>query len=226
MTGTNPSSDRAAPLSITRHIGSKAQIIEEEGASIYVNDQYQVCADVLKWQCERSYWHRVSVIQATLRGPFLLSSCQKSVGHALRKSSHALEPSKRLLNGRVCYRGDAAMDESGNLAPSRTLSALRASIVAADAALAFGTFVGNKVTAAEAVKAYLQTLLKSLTETWIRPPTAPGVAERVVQRGRNSEAQKASDRAFASLAWTSRSRIALANAARGSHKEAHERMQC
>ena len=67
-------------------------------------------------------------------------------------------------------RGDAARDASGNLALYQTLSASPASIVAANATIGFGMLENHKVTSADAVKAYLQALLKSLAKTWIRLP--------------------------------------------------------
>ena len=81
-----------------------------------------------------------------------------------------LEESYRQLKGRVCFRGDAARTESGNIALYQTLSASPASIVAANAIICFGLLKGCKVSTADAVKAYLQSELKSLCETWVRLP--------------------------------------------------------
>ena len=81
-----------------------------------------------------------------------------------------LDPSFRQLKGRVCFRGDAAKTESGNNALYQTLSASPASIVGANAIICFGLMKGCKVTTADAVKAYLQALLKSLHATWVRLP--------------------------------------------------------
>ena len=50
-----------------------------------------------------------------------------------------LDPSFRQLKGRVCFRGDAAKTESGNIALYQTLSASPASIVGANAIICFGT---------------------------------------------------------------------------------------
>ena len=94
-----------------------------------------------------------------------------------------LEPSKRSLKGRVCYRGDAARDASGNLALYQTLSASPASIVAANATIAFGMLENHKVTSADAVKAYLQALLKSLAKTWIRLPRQVWPSEWLYEDG-------------------------------------------
>ena len=81
-----------------------------------------------------------------------------------------LDPSFRQLKGRVCFRGDAAKTESGIIALYHTLSASPASIFGANAIICFGLMKGCKVTTADAVKAYLQALLKSLHATWVRLP--------------------------------------------------------
>ena len=50
------------------------------------------------------------------------------------------------------------------------MSASPASITAANAIIAFGMLKGHKITPADAVKAYLQSLLNSLAEIWVRLP--------------------------------------------------------
>ena len=81
-----------------------------------------------------------------------------------------LEPQYRSLKGRVCYRGDQAGTEKGNLALYQTMSASPASITAANAIISYGLMQGHKITPADAAKAYLQSLLNSLAETWVRLP--------------------------------------------------------
>ena len=81
-----------------------------------------------------------------------------------------LEPQYRSLKGRACYRGDQARTEKGNLALYQTMSASPASITAANAMISYGLVQRHKITSADAVKAYLQSLLNSLAETWVRLP--------------------------------------------------------
>ena len=50
-----------------------------------------------------------------------------------------LEPQYRSLKGRVCYRGDQARTEKGNLALYQTMSASPASITAANAIICIWT---------------------------------------------------------------------------------------
>ena len=50
------------------------------------------------------------------------------------------------------------------------MSASPASIIAANAIIAYGMLKLHKITSADAVKAYLQSLLNSLAETWVRLP--------------------------------------------------------
>ena len=79
-----------------------------------------------------------------------------------------LAPELRALKGRVCYRGDSAKTAEGKLALYQTLAASPASIVAANSVISFGLFEGHKLSSADAVKAYLQSELKSLAATYIR----------------------------------------------------------
>jgi len=81
-----------------------------------------------------------------------------------------LGPQFRTLKGRACYRGDQARTEKGNLALYQTMSASPASITAANAIMSYRLMKGHKITSADAVKAYLQSLLNSLAETWVRLP--------------------------------------------------------
>ena len=81
-----------------------------------------------------------------------------------------LEPQFRSLKGRVCYRGDAARTADGKIAAYQTLSASPTSIVAANAIIAYGLLKGHKLNSADAIKAYLQSWLDSLAETWVRLP--------------------------------------------------------
>ena len=50
------------------------------------------------------------------------------------------------------------------------MSASPAAITAANAIISYGLMQGHKITSADAVKAYLQSLLNSLAETWVRLP--------------------------------------------------------
>ena len=74
------------------------------------------------------------------------------------------------LKGRGVFGGDNARDQDGALAVCQSLSASPSMISTANASIAFGQFPGNRVTSADAVKAYVQADLRSLCETWVRLP--------------------------------------------------------
>ena len=76
----------------------------------------------------------------------------------------------RTLKGRVCYRGDNARTAEGKLAVYQTMAASPTSIVAANAIIAYGLMKGHRISSADAIKAYLQSWLDSLAETWVRLP--------------------------------------------------------
>jgi len=76
----------------------------------------------------------------------------------------------QLLKGRVVYRGDCARDEWGAAAVYQEMSASPTTIQATNANIAYGMLPGHKTTSADAVKAYVQSLLKSKQATWISLP--------------------------------------------------------
>eukprot|EP00434_Breviolum_minutum_P044887 symbB.v1.2.040145.t1/scaffold7025.1/size13762/1 len=71
------------------------------------------------------------------------------------------------MKGRIVYRGDCAKDENGAAAVYQELGANPTSVQGLNACLAYGALPGNKTTAADAIKAYVQALLKSKHKTWI-----------------------------------------------------------
>ena len=70
----------------------------------------------------------------------------------------------------MVYRGDCARDEWGAAAIYQEMSASPTSIQATNANIAYGMLPGHKETSADAVKAYVQSLLKSKQATWISLP--------------------------------------------------------
>ena len=80
------------------------------------------------------------------------------------------DESQKVLKGRIVFRGDNARDESGALAIYQDLAATPTLITSANANIAYGLFPGNKTTSADAVKAYIQSTLKSEHPTWVELP--------------------------------------------------------
>ena len=68
--------------------------------------------------------------------------------------------------GRICYRGDAAKDQNGAYAIYQELDASPTSIHSANSNLAYGMLPRNSTTQADAVRAYVQSTLKSKHDTW------------------------------------------------------------
>ena len=68
------------------------------------------------------------------------------------------------------YRGDCAKDEWGAAALYQELNASPTSVATTNSTIAYGTLPGNKVSTADAVKAYVQAHLKSEHPTWIALP--------------------------------------------------------
>jgi len=74
------------------------------------------------------------------------------------------------FKGRICFRGDNVKDETGAAAVFQDLNAAPTAIQAVNANMAYGCFPGNKSTTCDAVRAYVQALLKSKHKTWVRIP--------------------------------------------------------
>ena len=72
--------------------------------------------------------------------------------------------------GRICYRGDCAKDQNGAYRVYQELSASPAGVHSANSNLCYGCLPGHKTTQADAIRAYVQTNLKSKHPTWIRVP--------------------------------------------------------
>ena len=77
----------------------------------------------------------------------------------------------QVYKGRIVFRGDIARDEWGAAAVYQELSASPTSIATANATIAYGLIPGHRTTCADAVKAYVQSELKSKQATWIALPT-------------------------------------------------------
>ncbi len=74
------------------------------------------------------------------------------------------------VKGRIVYRGDCAKDEHGSAAVYQELGANPTSVQGLNACIAYGSLPGNCVTAADAIKAYVQAYLKGSHKTWIELP--------------------------------------------------------
>ena len=67
-------------------------------------------------------------------------------------------------------RGECAKDEHGAAAVYQELGANPTSVQGLNNCLAYGSLPGNSTTTADAIKAYVQALLKSKYQTWITLP--------------------------------------------------------
>ena len=76
----------------------------------------------------------------------------------------------RVLKGRIVFRGDIVKDQEGASAVFQVLAANPTSIAGINNNLAYGMIPGHKTTTADAVKAYVQSLLDSKCATWVQLP--------------------------------------------------------
>ena len=87
--------------------------------------------------------------------------------YCLHTIKHLEIPELRRHKGRICYRGDDTRDEYGAAAIHQDLSSSPTSLQGANANICYGAAPENGTSTADAVRAYVQALLKSLYETWV-----------------------------------------------------------
>ena len=123
---------------------------------------------------EEQTWDLTTVIEkADLVARALKSGEKIHLGELMSICSEKyaeLAPELRKLKGRIVYRGDITKDQNGNLAVFQELSASPTSIQSANSCLAYGLLKGHKTTQADAVRAYIQSLLGSKCKTWVALP--------------------------------------------------------
>jgi len=81
-----------------------------------------------------------------------------------------MPPEQHKYKGRICFRGDNVRDEQGAAAVFQEISANPTSVHDANSNMAYGRLPGNKTTQADAVRAYIQSLLRSKHKTWVAVP--------------------------------------------------------
>ena len=75
-----------------------------------------------------------------------------------------------VYQGRLCYRGDNIRDEHRVVAVLQELSSSPASIQSANCCIAYACLPGNTISFADAMRAYIQSYLRSSCPTWVRIP--------------------------------------------------------
>ena len=80
------------------------------------------------------------------------------------------DPRKHKYKGRICFRGDSVKDQDGAAAVFQELTASPTTVQSANSNIAYGCLEGNETQQADAVRAYVQALLKSKHATWVRIP--------------------------------------------------------
>ena len=81
-----------------------------------------------------------------------------------------LSADKHKYKGRVCFRGDCVRDEVGSAAVFQELSASPTNIVDTNVTIAYGLIGDHCISCADAVRAYIQSVLGSKIPTWVLIP--------------------------------------------------------
>ena len=204
------------PAAVTRQL-PRSEVLARADAIAAIKKEFDGIGDMGTWDLESVEEEEVVKRRAIENGQTihladLLAICsEKNV---------ELEPKFRTLKGRVCYRSDAAKTAKGNVALYQTMSASPASITAANAIIAYGLLKGHKISSADAIKAYLQSVLNSLAETWVRLPREVWPETWFDSDGKKTLVPEAGHQAASQLVWPSRGRSTLgkeAGAGAGRH---------
>jgi hypothetical protein len=84
--------------------------------------------------------------------------------------NHEMGEHLQKWKGRFCFRAPTARDEGGAIAVFQEMSSRPTTVVAVNVSVAYGCLHGYKVSVADAVKAYVQSDLKSKNPTYIEIP--------------------------------------------------------
>ena len=109
-----------------------------------------------------------SILQAEARAEGRKIHCGELM--SICSIKHWETPSLSKYKGRIVFRGDIVKDEYNAAAVFQELSASPTTIHSANSAIAYGCIPGHKVTQADAIRAYVQSSLKSKAETWVAIP--------------------------------------------------------
>ena len=83
---------------------------------------------------------------------------------------HAESPELRKLKARIVFRGDQIVDENNNIAILQELKVNPSGITAINFNLSYGALPGHKSTQSDVVRAYTQSILRTLVRTWVLLP--------------------------------------------------------
>jgi hypothetical protein len=72
--------------------------------------------------------------------------------------------------GRICFRGDNVKDQDGAVAVFQEMSSSPTAVQGVNANVAYGCLPGHDSEVADAIRAYIQSLLKSKQATWVAIP--------------------------------------------------------
>ena len=81
-----------------------------------------------------------------------------------------MDETKRKYKGRLCFRAPTTRDERGAYAVFQDLASRPTIVVATNVNVFYGALPGNKTTVADAVRAYVQSLLKSKHRSFVELP--------------------------------------------------------
>ena len=154
------------PLAVTKLLDRK-EMVSDPKAMQAVRDEGRALVDAGNWREDTVREKDELVADAQSKGEKI------HVGELMSICSIKFwerDPEFHKAKGRICFRGDIVKDEFGAAAVFQELSFNPTSIHTANSNLAYGCLPGHKTTAADAIRAYIQSLLKSKHRTWVHVP--------------------------------------------------------
>lgn len=168
--GHYPTGTSVGPISALVHkLLSWKETRFDPKAVAAVREEVQALADVGTWD-ESSVTARDDLIEWAKTNKIKIV-VGEGLGICSIKNSELPESDpRRKHKGRFCYRTPTARDEEGAIAVFQEMASRPTTITSLNIAVAYGIMFGNKITVADAIKAYVQSLLKSKDPTYIEMP--------------------------------------------------------
>ena len=134
-----------------------------------VKAEVQALADIGTWD-ESSVTSRADLIEWAQKNKIKIVVGEGLGICSIKNEELPEDDVRRKYKGRFCYRTPTARDEEGAIAIFQEMASRPTTITSLNIAIAYGILFGHKVTVADAIKAYVQSLLKSKDPTYLEMP--------------------------------------------------------
>ena len=167
--GPEPLGKSNVPGSVTRVL-SKAELAQSAAFQAAIRKEADALVESGTWDPSTVVEKKVLQDWAKSKGPQFKVHIGGLLTLCSEKHAEGSDPRKRLKKGRICSVGNRVFDQNGVMVVRQTLSASPTSVHSANINLLYGALVNNMTTQADAIRAYVQSYLKSKHPTYVHIP--------------------------------------------------------